>query len=145
MDSGKVAGQCETHSRHAICSPVYCLFCFCPFQQICSKWSGKYLLYGNIHMWTTSLLKQEVIFHCSGARWQPVSCWIWRLSLWRFYRRIIFMTSFWKPVFFAHGIYDFCYYPCSPGAVQLAWQVQKTTDCIHKSAAAGAGASVQAK
>lgn len=31
----------------------------------------------------------------------------------------------------------------SSGAVQLAWQVQKTKNCIHKSAAAGAGASVQ--
>lgn len=32
---------------------------------------------------------------------------------------------------------------CSSGTVQLDWQVQETKNCIHKSAAAGAGASVQ--
>lgn len=33
----------------------------------------------------------------------------------------------------------------SPGTVQLTRQVQTTQDCIHESAAAGAGASVQAE
>lgn len=32
---------------------------------------------------------------------------------------------------------------CSSSTVQLDWQVQETENCVHKSAAAGAGASVQ--
>ncbi len=48
-----------------------------------------------------------------------------------------------KNVLFLRCVEFTCFYYCSSGAVQPAWQVQETQNCIHKSAAAGAGASVQ--
>lgn len=133
MDSGKVTEECETHSRHAICSPdtafLFLLVLTDLFKmewQISSPW--KYSCVGDAGNDTLLQHSERGCRFCAEA-----GCRVWT-----------FISTQCMHVLkqsLSHGI--FAFFSCSSGAVQPARQVQKTKNCVHKSAAAGARASVQ--
>lgn len=67
MDSGKVAAECETHRRHAICSPDTAVFVSVRFSRFVQNEVANIFPCENIHMRATFQLRQEVIFHSDAV------------------------------------------------------------------------------
>lgn len=80
MDSGKVAAECETHRRHAICSADTAVFVSARFSRFVQNEVANIFPCENIHMQTTSRLIGRKLYSTAVES----NAYVYELNLSRF-------------------------------------------------------------
>lgn len=111
MDSGKVAAECETHRRHAICSADTAGFVSARFSRFVQNGSGKYLPLWK-YSYADDLLARArssrfSVFHSGGERFLEPLFWRDGLVSFQFSAPLCWGKTSLNPVFMFYNCFFF--------------------------------------